>query len=258
LTVAEIAFVLDKSISMRPMKDEAIGSLNGFVDDQKALPGEARMTLTQFSTFCEINYVSKPIKQCPHLNDHTYVPQGMTALYDAIGQTVDEMASRINGMPTEPDKKIVVILTDGEENSSKEYNIHRLKMLIERKVLEGWEFIFLAQNLTMSAAQATARQMGIDDTSKNCFVSAVKKGKDGLVAGTRGASHAVASSRTQGFIDKTGTRKVIDGIVPVDEDGLAKEADAPPPLIKAKSRPLAAAKKKPKKRGFKKPKKKKS
>lgn len=257
MSETEIAFVVDKSISMRPMKQEVIASFNDFLDEQKKVPGVARCTLTQFSTVFDLHYVSKPIEQCPHLNDHTYVPQGMTALYDAIGKTVDEMAHRLNGMPTEPDKKIVVILTDGEENSSREYgDVFKLRRLIERKVLEGWEFIFLAQNLTMSAAQATARQMGIDNNSAQCFVSAVQKGKDGWEAGVRGATHAVTSSRIGGRIDKEGTRQVIDGIVPVDEDGLAKEADAPPPLIKAKSRPLSAAKKKPKKRGFKKPKKK--
>jgi hypothetical protein len=61
--VAEIAFVVDKSISMRPMKQEVIASFNDFLDEQKKVPGEARCTMTQFSTVFDLQYVSKPIEQ---------------------------------------------------------------------------------------------------------------------------------------------------------------------------------------------------
>jgi hypothetical protein len=100
----------------------------------------------------------------------------------------------------------------------------------------------------MRDAQRTASQIGIDDSRPQCFVSAMKKSGAGWSAGVRGATHAVTSSRTGGRIDKSGAQDIINGIVPVDNAGLAKEADAPPPPIVAKSRPLAG-KKKPKTKG---------
>jgi len=143
---AEIVCIIDRSGSMSSIKDDAIGGFNQFIDEQKKIPGEATVTYTQFDTIYEIIYANKPINEVPELNAKTYVPRGMTALHDAVGRTIDEVGARLEKMSKNdrPDKVIIAILTDGHENSSKEYSHNRVQEMIKhQKEKYSWEFIYL-------------------------------------------------------------------------------------------------------------------
>lgn len=135
----DIIFILDKSSSMSSMRNEAIAGYNNFVREQQALEGEARMTLLLFNTRDETVYSRVPIHQVPLLNTDTYVPEGMTAYYDALCHAVDDMKSsgHLEGV-------IIVVLTDGEENSSNLTAKDVKKRVIEQRENEGWKFVFLA------------------------------------------------------------------------------------------------------------------
>jgi len=143
----EVLCVLDKSASMESVKNEAIISFNKFIAEQKKLPGEASFTLTLFDTSYKVVYAGVPIQEVAPLTEDEFNPGGMTALLDAVGHTIDITGERLSQMPEEdrPERVIMVILTDGEENSSREYS---RKMVIDRinqqKTVYSWEFIFLA------------------------------------------------------------------------------------------------------------------
>lgn len=151
--LTEIVFVIDRSSSMSSMKQEYIDGFNSFLNEQKQLPGEAKVTLILFNQNIETVYNGVDIQEVPELNDQTYVPSGMTALIDAMGTAIDQVGSRLAETPEEEraGQIVVVILTDGEENSSHTYGNRANKSRINQMVQHqqdtySWGFVFLAAN----------------------------------------------------------------------------------------------------------------
>lgn len=156
----EIVVVLDKSGSMQTVQADTIGGYNTFIEKQKSLPGEANLTLVLFDT----TYVIQPsrhIKDVPLLNNKTYQPSGMTALNDAIGRAIVETGNKLSNLPEHerPGKILMVVITDGEENSSKEHNTQQIKdMITHQHDVYNWEFIYLGANVN---SFDEARKIGI-------------------------------------------------------------------------------------------------
>lgn len=143
----EIACVLDRSGSMSSIRSDAIGGFNAFLDAQKKIPGEANLSLVLFDNEYEKVYESKELSSVPELTTATFVPRGSTALFDAVGRTIDDLGAKLDSSANKPDKVIFVILTDGEENSSQEYSQERIAEMIKHQEEKySWEFIFLAAN----------------------------------------------------------------------------------------------------------------
>lgn len=139
-----ISVILDRSGSMRAMGEPTIAGFNQFLHEQQQLAdgGRALMSLTQFDDRYEVNFVGEPIENVPDLDTHSYVPRGMTALYDAIGRTIHavEAWSREHAWK---ERVLVLIVTDGQENASKEYTFQAVRALIEQKEKEGWNFAYM-------------------------------------------------------------------------------------------------------------------
>ena len=144
----DITIILDRSGSMQSTKNDAIGGFNSFIEEQKKVPGEAFLTLVQFDNEYELNYAAKPIRFVEPLNDLTYVPRGGTALVDAMGRTINEIHARVKALPkAERPNVVVVIITDGQENASKEWTSARVNELITKLRKKGYEFIFIGAEL---------------------------------------------------------------------------------------------------------------
>jgi len=166
----KIICILDRSPSMSSIIDEAISGFNIFIDDQKKIEGSEQdmMKIIQFETSCETVF-ENTINCVEHFNKETYKPQGYgTALYDAIGLTIDEELDFLAESPkNRVDKTLCVILTDGEENSSNQYHQSLIKRKIEEMEKEfSWNFIFLAAN---QDAVFTANNIGISSGSAMNF-----------------------------------------------------------------------------------------
>lgn len=160
---ARILFILDRSGSMRTIADETIGGFNAFVEGQKDLPGKATVSLVQFDNEILTVYENVAIKDVPVMDRNSFVPRGYTSLYDAVGSSI---ASLKDTNPKDT-KTIVAILTDGEENSSKEYNYASVRNLIKEVQDEkGWEVIFIGANMN---ATAVATSMGIKASNSVTF-----------------------------------------------------------------------------------------
>jgi hypothetical protein len=152
-----IAVVVDRSGSMTDAKNNTIEGFNKFLNEQVALPGSADISVYQFDDKYEPIYENTPIKDAKHLNGKTYRPEvgGSTALYDALASTIHNLGSRLSSLPEQdrPNKVIVVTITDGYENASRDYSRHndgqnRLKALIQQQEnTYSWEFVFLGATL---------------------------------------------------------------------------------------------------------------
>jgi len=160
--LSEIICIIDSSGSMDLIKNDAIGGFNSFLEEQKKLPGEATLTLIQFNTDYNVIHENKPLSDVNPISDKDYIPMGSTALLDAVGKTVDSTGRRLANTPEEnrPEKVIVAILTDGQENASRSYDLSKISdMISHQKEKYSWEFIFLGAN---QDAFAEAAKIGID------------------------------------------------------------------------------------------------
>jgi len=170
--LTEIAFILDRSGSMQSIKAGTLEGVNAFLDQQKqenaAYP--VKFSLTLFSTEIEVRHASVPVAEVPSLSDTTYLPDGGTALLDAIGITIDSLGKRLAETPEDnrPAKVIVAIMTDGEENSSRLFDWNQISEKIKHQTdVYKWEFLFMGAN---QDAIATASRISIDrDSGVNYF-----------------------------------------------------------------------------------------
>jgi Mg-chelatase subunit ChlD len=142
-----LIFLLDRSGSMESCRDDTIGGFNSFVKDQAVIGG--KLTLIQFDHEIQTTYTNVELKDVVPLTTETFKPRGSTALLDAIGETIKSPKC------THP---VVIILTDGQENSSVKFTKAHIKDLIEQKTKDGWTFMYLGAN---QDAFAEAGAMGI-------------------------------------------------------------------------------------------------
>jgi uncharacterized protein YegL len=156
--LTDITLVVDRSGSMQAIREDAEGGVNAFISRQAQEPSEALLTLVQFDTEYEFLHRGLAIDQVPR---YRLVPRGMTALLDALGRAINETGERLGRMDEEdrPGLVIFVVMTDGQENSSREFTKAQIKEMIQRQQ-EGynWHFTFLGAN---QDAFAEAGGMGI-------------------------------------------------------------------------------------------------
>jgi len=167
----EIIVVLDRSGSMQSCASDTAGGFDAFVEEQRKAPGEAHLTLAQFDDKYDIVHSRVPIAEVPKLD---FQPRGCTALFDAIGKTISATKEQIKNQRPGPDAVICLIITDGEENASKEYKKENIKSMIEdaEKSL-GWRFVFIGAN---QDAFKEACGMGISGSSTRNYDVVQTKG----------------------------------------------------------------------------------
>lgn len=142
-----IGCVLDRSGSMGQDSKilEAMNGFNVFVEEQKKLDGKADIKVVVFDDKIEDVYTGD-INEAVVLNNDNFYPRGMTAYYDALGKTVSEIGESLRLMKEEdrPEKVIILVITDGLENSSHEYTANYIKDMIQTQKNDyNWEFIFM-------------------------------------------------------------------------------------------------------------------
>lgn len=186
-----IAIVLDRSGSMESCKESTVSGFNEFIRTQRELPGEAMVKLVQFDDRYETVF-DMNLKMCPELTQNTFVPRGSTALLDAQGRTIVELGRELAAMPEpeRPSKVIVVTLTDGQENASKEFSLEKIgEMIREQRDKYNWDFVFLGAN---QDAIATAAAMSIPLPSAMSYSTS----KTGIAATMAAVSHYVGAARS--------------------------------------------------------------
>jgi hypothetical protein len=142
-----IICILDRSGSMSSIMNDSIGGFNTFLNQQKELPDEATITVALFDDKYELLYDNVDIKKAKELTSAEWYPRGTTALYDAIGKTINTEKANFSKLGDEkPSKVLVCVVTDGYENASKEFNINNIKSLIKDCEKQDWNFIYLAAN----------------------------------------------------------------------------------------------------------------
>lgn len=134
-----IVFVLDRSGSMAVCLDGTISGFNEYITKLKNDKFKYVFSLVTFDTVSrDVMYSQVPIEKVEKLTDKTFIPRGGTPLLDTIGKTInDNCASK---------DLLFIIMTDGEENASKEFTKENIKALIAGREKQGWTFVYLGAN----------------------------------------------------------------------------------------------------------------
>jgi uncharacterized protein YegL len=159
--LTELVFILDRSGSMCGLESDTIGGFNSMLEKQKNEPGEAIITTVLFDDRYELLHDRINIRGVSPITDKEYFVRGTTALLDAVGRTINKIANaqKHTASNERAENVMFVIITDGMENSSREFSFKKVREMIERqKNKYGWEFIFLGANIDAIAA---AEQFGI-------------------------------------------------------------------------------------------------
>lgn len=202
--LTELVFIIDRSGSMSGLESDTIGGFNSLIEKQKTEEGEVIVTTVLFNDTVTVVHDGLKIANIQKMTRKDYVPGGCTALLDAVGTTVSRIAEKQTMLKDEltPGKTMVVITTDGLENSSREYSYERVKKVIERQKELGWEFIFLGANIDVCGEAA---KFGVDRENAvkfNCDSTGIDIQYEALGC-------AIKELRKRGSIGK-GWRKPLD------------------------------------------------
>jgi len=190
----EIAFILDRSGSMKSCQQAAIDGFNQFLTEQQQIEGLAKLTLVLFDDEYFVPISSIPVQEIVRLTDGTYQPQGCTALLDAIGKTVDDLGLRLAALAEKdrPGQVIVAILTDGLENASQRFTWKEIAAKIKHQTdTYKWIFLFLGAN---QDAVATASNLSIAANNAANYVADTAGSRAGQAAFSRKMSALRRSS----------------------------------------------------------------
>ena len=184
----DITIILDKSGSMECLKDTVVNGFNEYFKKMKEAPGDNVWTLVQFD---DADHARGASEQFPHtvferrqekdmalMEPSDYAPRGGTALVDAVCMSIKNIDARCSGVESEY-KNVVMIVTDGQENSSREFGTPKMREMIGERQSKGWEFLFLAAN---QDAWSTAGQYNMQSTSVNNYGYAGMSVQAGAVA----------------------------------------------------------------------------
>lgn len=186
----ELIFILDRSGSMSGLESDTIGGFNAMLEKQKKEAGECRITTVLFDSQYELLHDRVDIDKVQPITEKDYFVRGSTALLDAMGKTMHKI-ERVQ--QCEPSRVLMVIITDGEENSSREYLLETIKMKVKFLKEKSWEFIFLGANMD---AVTTAGHMGIDPHHAVDYVA----DSEGTELNFKVMSDAVSNFRSSGFV----------------------------------------------------------
>lgn len=144
-----VCFVIDESGSMMDSAKDILGGFKKLVDEQKAnTEGTCAVSLYTFDYNVTKHFVGVDVNEVMPLD---YNPGGMTALYDGIGTAITEVGQWLSNMNEDerPEKNLIVIMTDGYENSSRRYSTAKVREMIKHQEEKyNWTFMYLGADLT--------------------------------------------------------------------------------------------------------------
>jgi len=177
-----LVLVIDRSGSMQSIQEDMEGGIKTLLAEQAKEKGTCLVTIAQFDDEYELLAEGVPIAE---LEPYHLVPRGSTALLDALGRTIAQVKSGLDGLSKAdvPGHVMVAVVTDGMENASQEWSRTQVMDAVKARIADGWDFTFLGAN---QDAIQEGGQLGFAADSSLTYAS--------TSAGTREAFFAMSSS----------------------------------------------------------------
>lgn len=195
MTSTSISIVIDRSGSMAGREEATIGAVNTYLMEARSdhALSEASISILTFDSQSIDIVRHGTVRSLRDLTRDDFVPRGLTPLYDAIGRGVEQISANMG--PGKNERGILVVITDGEENSSRKHNHSSISELLQSKQAEGWLVVFLGADLS-TAQQGT--KLGLNAGLVACATFS----EAGMASAMRSVSgHSVAYAATQDFGD---------------------------------------------------------
>ena len=147
--------IIDESGSMQSIKKEIIDSVNETIQtirsaQRKHEEQEHLVSLVTFNDDVKSVYECVPVNEVKELTAESYCPDCCTALYDAMGMSLNALRKSV----ADVDTVLVTIVTDGYENASREYDGKAIKALVDELKAKGWVFAYVGANHDVESAAA--------------------------------------------------------------------------------------------------------
>ena len=184
----DLIFVMDRSGSMSGSESDTIGGFNSFIQREKEKGFNTHVTTVLFDDQYEVLYKRKSIDEVAELTENEYWVRGCTALLDAIGKTINTLDKEIDN------KVLFIIMTDGLENSSREFSKEKIRNLISN---HNWEFIYIGADID---SYSEAGNIGI----KKTHTANYRKSREGFDDVYCSVSDAADHMRLNRKLDATG------------------------------------------------------
>jgi uncharacterized protein YegL len=151
--ITRVALVIDKSGSMSNIQKQALSGLNEQIQAlRESEAGDTYVTLIQFDSQVKVSFNQKNSKELKNLEPADYRPTGGTAMYDAVGTAIDRLLEEQNAV--ENVAYLVIVISDGEENSSRRVSQWQLASQIKELQATGkWTFTYMLSNVDLSVAR---------------------------------------------------------------------------------------------------------
>lgn len=217
-----IGVALDQSGSMSYGALEVIDGFNAFRQEQLTAPGTAHVSLVIMDGRAYTRYPAGKLIDLPELGTmgNTYNPSGSTPLYDGVKLAIEEVDKFLDFLPFDG-KKVVLVFTDGNENSSTQITLDKLNELISDRKEAGWEFVFMGSG---GAAWTEGANLAVDSGTSLNMVS----NKQAYAAyGVASSSLVSARSTGQTVNSFMSTYASAAGIAQPDQDDDRATDDSP-------------------------------
>ena len=212
--------LLDRTGSMSNIWDEALSSVNAYAESFAAdAPGaeiagadiKTAVTVAVFDyqdgmQFDVLRDKVDPSAWKSVTNDEAS-PRGMTPLFDAIGKIITRAEA------DNPEKAVIVIMTDGLENSSREFTREGAKAALDRAQARGWEVVFLGaefasfgdvQSVGMSSSKTMAVGQGRMNESMDALAQKARAYGKGAAPAVEFSAEDRAAADEEGVKQRTG------------------------------------------------------
>lgn len=207
--ITQVIFIIDESGSMFTVKNETITGINEQIQALKQDTSiDTRVTFVTFNYDVKFRYENIPISDINEITEKDYEPMGLTALNDAIVDAVSKEKAR--EYESADVSRLIVIVTDGLENASKEYSklndgCNKVADILKDVQAEGWTISYLGANQDLTEVK---KSYGLKTSNIASYTS--------NSGGTKNAFTSTKNSLTAYM----SLRKVVD--VSVDKDTLSK------------------------------------
>lgn len=147
-----VCFIIDESGSMYDSVSDVRGGFVKIIEEQKANTiGTCAVSMFTFNSHTTEHCLLKDVQEID--SNLKYSPGGNTALNDAVGIAITRVGRQLAEMPEEerPSSNLIVIMTDGYENASREYTLSQVKAMIKEQTdVYSWTFMYLGADITNS------------------------------------------------------------------------------------------------------------